>query len=117
MKEPERPADRIVRLMREAQPELASPASQIIVNGGSAVLGDVIINQSAAVRPTRRGDRRALRSSAINFIRATCRRLGEPAAWSTFTRAEFGVCDLDALSDMQLERVRGWCAAREEGRP
>lgn len=116
MKGPERPADRIVRLMREAQPEPAAPVSQIIVHGGGNVLGDVIINQAAG-RPHRRSDRRTLRSSAINFIRTSCRRLGDPAAWSTFTRTEFGVCDLDALTDMQLERVRGWCAAREEGQP
>lgn len=113
---PERPAEKIARILREAQLEQSAPASQIVVHGGGNVLGDVINIHPTPLRPARRGDRRTLRTSAINYIRSTCRRAGDPLAWLDFARAEFGVTDLDALTDLQLERVRGWCAAREEER-
>ncbi|MBP7242927.1 hypothetical protein [Amaricoccus sp.] len=115
MREPERPEDRIVRLMREAAADLPAPAPsatarQVIVHGGM-----VTIHQAPA-RPARRGDRRMLSISAIDFIVTSCRLRGDPLAWQSFARAEFAVTDLEALTDMQLERVRGWCAAREERR-
>ena len=113
----EPPAEKIVRLMREATVDATAPRSQVIVNGGGNVLGDQVINiHHPVTRASRRSDRRTLRASAINFIRSTCHRAGDPLAWARFARAEFGVTDLDALTDLQLERVRGWCAAREEER-
>lgn len=107
--------DRIIRLIREtaaAEPP-ASPGGRIVVNGDGNVLGDQINIHQVAARPLGRADRRTLRASAINYIRWSCRRRGDPSAWLAFARAEFGVADLDALTDLQLERVRGWCAAQE----
>lgn len=113
----ERPADRIVRLIREARAEnSAATTSRIVVRGDGHVFGDMITINQPPQRPIRRADRRTLRASAINYIRFTCRRLGDQAAWRAFARSEFGVADLEALTDMQLERVRGWCAAQEDRR-
>lgn len=108
MQRPERPADRIVRLMREANFE-AAPATQIIFNGDGNILGDVTINNP----PMPASDPRTFRVSAIDYIRSSCRCSGNPAAWLAYTSVEFGLANLDALTDWQLERVRSWCAVRQ----
>lgn len=107
----ERAIDRMARLMREAATAETS-ADRIVVNGNGNILGNVTIHH-AAPPARRRGDRRTIRVSAIAYIRSACRCAGDPTAWIEFTTTEFGTGDLDRLSDLQLERVRGWCAARE----
>jgi hypothetical protein len=99
--------------MREASVEDAPPG-QIVFKGDGNVLGDVITIHQAPLPVARRSDRRTRRVSAINFIRSTCRRAGDPLAWLSFARTEFGATDLEELTDLELERVRGWCAALEE---
>lgn len=110
MSPPERATDAIVRLLRQAG--AAEPtAGQVIVSGNGNILGDVTINHPSPAPG--RSSRRTRRISAINYIRSSCRCAGDPTAWIEFTRIEFGAADLDQLSDLELERVRGWCAARE----
>ena len=119
MQDQERPRDRIVRLMREAidrDTPQQSDAPRIIVQGGGNILGnvhgDVVTVHHARPRTLTRADRRVLRASAINYIRATCRRLDEPSRYRNFAIDEFGVADLELLDETQLERIRGWCAAQ-----
>lgn len=116
----ERSTERIVRLMREAaERDDIKPwcgPGQIIVRGNGNVLGDVItINSTPSRRISSRGSRKVLRASTMSFIRSTCRSLADPQQVYAFIRDEFGVCDLEDLTDMQLERVRGWCAAQVRG--
>lgn len=105
----EKPAEKIVRLMRQAAG--APTSGQITIRGDGNVFGDMITIHSGARSP-RRADLRTLRAPSISFIRSICRRLGDPAAYHPFATAEFGTIDLEALTDTQLERVRGWCAAQ-----
>lgn len=115
---PEKPADRIVRLIREAAEDRPTqrPGPQIVVSGDGSIFGnvhgDVITVHSTPVRSLTRTDRKVIRASAITFIRSTCRRLGDPFRYRPFAIDEFGTAELEQLDETQLERVRGWCAAQ-----
>lgn len=116
---PEGPADRIVRLIREAadQEEAGRKGPHILVKGDGNILGDVhgdvISMHPAPPRTLTRANRKVLRVSAIGFIRHACRQLGDPLLYRAFAIDQFGIADLEQLDETQLERVRGWCAAQE----
>lgn len=120
MSHSERSTERIVRLMREAAErddiKLGRVSGQIIVRGNGNVLGNVhgdmiTIHSAPPLSPTR-AKRKVLRASAISFIRHTCGRLGDPLRYRAFAIDEFGTAELEQLDETQLERVRGWCAAK-----
>lgn len=115
---PEKPADRIVRLIREAAEDHPTQRSgpQIVISGDGSIFGnvhgDVITVHSAPMRSLTRTDRKVIRASAVSFIRWTCRRLGDASRYRAFAIDEFGTADLEQLDETQLERIRGWCAAQ-----
>lgn len=114
------PADRIVRLIREAADQSdrgRKDGPQIFVQGDGNIVGDMIsFNSAQPPRTLTRASRKVLRASAISFIRHACRRSGDPLLHHAFAIDEFGTADLERLDETQLERVRGWCAAQIENK-
>ena len=118
MTTPDRPADRIVRIMQSAtaaeagRPEARIAAGTISVRGNGNVLGDHITIRAEAPRRHSPGEARMIRASAITFIRRTAKGLGSPDLYKAFAVDQFGDDDLDSLTTTELERIRGWMAAR-----
>lgn len=103
---------RIVQLIREGAKPRGQP-HQIVVRGDGNVLGDMItISRSSS--PSKPSAKRGLRASAISYIRSTCRALGAPDLYRSFAISQFGDEDLDQLTLHELERIRGWVAARHD---
>ncbi|MFI0477437.1 hypothetical protein [Paracoccus jiaweipingae] len=51
-------------------------------------------------------------TSAIRFIKARCKQLGEPTLYVPYIERTFGVSSLADLDAAQLQRVRGWVAKK-----
>ena len=103
----------ILELIREgARPRIAPTQQRIVVHGNGNVLGDQITIRSGERLRYSPAAKKTVRSSAISYIYSTCRALGHPLLYQDFARAEFGNDDLDSLEIHELERIRGWIAAR-----
>lgn len=86
--------------------------STISVRGNGNVLGDQITIRAESPRRRTPGEQKAQRASAIAYIRRTAQALGHADLYKPFALAEFGSDDLETLSASELERIRGWMAAR-----
>lgn len=105
----------ILELIREGSRSRTPPAQhRIVVHGNGNVLGDQITIRTLERQVRSPSDRKCLRASAVSFIRSTCRALGHPLLYQDFARAQFGNDDLDSLQINELERIRGWIAARAD---
>lgn len=55
----------------------------------------------------------SLSASAIRFIKARCKQLGDPDLYVPYLERTFGVGSLADLDAAQLQRVRGWVARQK----